>query len=183
VTQQNSATIDKAQATEAQADFDKTVAAPGQSNGAGGSQEVEEGRYGQDWDQSVQEKDCVQKAPGGSGDAVDDAQAIADAPPAGRHAVRLLRVTLVIRSGDHGYELLLQSGVHLWRPRPLWFRADRVAAAIVKRDFDNVLVPLLRAVTAPGELTEAEAAEAMIGLAFVATVDASGAVTKAEAPI
>ena len=94
--------------------------------------------------------------------------------------MRLLRVTLVHRSGDRGYELLLQSGAHLWRPRPLWFSSERVPPAIVRRDLDNVLVPLLRAVTAPGALTEAEAAEALIGLAFTATVDASGAVVKAE---
>ncbi len=111
----------------------------------------------------------------------NDDQAIIDAPPAGRHAVRVLRVTLVAKqSGNLGYELLLQSGAHLWRPRPLWLRSDRVPPAIVKRDLDNVLVPLLRPVAAPGALTEAEAADAMIGLTFVATVSASGAVTKAE---
>jgi hypothetical protein len=114
-------------------------------------------------------------------DGGSDEQAFADAPPTGRHEVRLLRVTLVARqSGDRGYELLLQSGAHLWRPRPLWFRADQVPPGIVRRDLDNVIVPLLRAVAAPGALTEAEAADAMTGLTFVATVDASGAVTKAD---
>jgi hypothetical protein len=94
--------------------------------------------------------------------------------------VRLLRVTVVQQSGSLGYELLLQSGAHLWRPRPLWLRSDRVPPAIVRRDLDNVLVPLLRAVTTPGALTEAEAAAALTGLTFNATVDASGAVTKAD---
>jgi hypothetical protein len=127
------------------------------------------------------EKEGTQRAPGGpAGGADSDVQEIADAPPAGRHRVRLLRVTLVHRSGDRGYELLLQSGPHLWRPRPLWFSSERVPPAIVARDLGNVLVPLLRAVAAPGALTEIEAAEALIGLAFTATVDATGAVTKAE---
>jgi hypothetical protein len=107
---------------------------------------------------------------------------LAGAPPAGRHDVVVAGVTLTIRqAGDRGYELLLQTARgHLWRPRALWLRSNLMGPAIVKRDLDNVLVPLLRAVAAPGALTEAEAADAMIGLRFTATLDDNGNVLAAE---
>lgn len=181
----NLVTTDRLPTPEIQAGFDDAVVAHGRGDKANsahsGPQEAAEGLDGLDQRHGALGVNSAQGAPTGQDEGVD-AEAIADAPPAGRHVVRLLRVTVVHRSGDRGYELLLQSGAHLWRPRPLWFRADRVPPAVVRRDLDNVLVPLLRPVAAPGAFTEVEAAEAMIGLAFVATVDASGAVTKAETP-
>jgi len=69
-----------------------------------------EGVNGQDRGRGAGEKYPAQSAGDGIG---SDVLEIADAPPAGRHRVRLLRVTLVYRSGDRGYELLLQSGAHL----------------------------------------------------------------------
>jgi hypothetical protein len=86
-------------------------------------------------------------------------------------------------TGTVGYELLLRSGAHVWRPRPLWLRSERIEPSIIQRDLQQVVAPLLQAIAAPGTLTEAEAADALIGLTFSATIDATGAVVKATAVI
>lgn len=112
-----------------------------------------------------------------------DIQELHGAPSAGRHAVVVAGVTLTINlSGDRGYELLLQAaGGHLWRPRILWLRSQAIPPSFVARDL-RILAPLLGKVTVPGVLTEGEAADALIGMEFIATLDGSGNLVAAEIP-